>query len=463
MLGFDALGKLALGETGGVELVPREGSLAAQEQGADGFAAVIEVVVDGAMAVSEAGEDVAAIAGDIVVSGSFALTEAGDDAAAVSGVIIVDAALAAQEAGDDAAAASGVVLVSGALAVSEAGDDVAALEGAVIVEGSLDVDEEGADVAAFVVDVETAGMAAVEEGEDGADLSGVVIVVGAVAATESTDDVSAVTIEVVSFGSMAVVEDGADQSLIVGEPVVTGTLATTETYGLDTASGTGESLAPAPRDPATGFIYLVEIDAWNTSTEEVETFRFGSRPFTTRPVDSPSNAHYEDRLKLPGDYSRSLFSSGRTGGVADVGVGVIELVNNDGGLDALESYAFDGRRLRIRSIERGETVIARAVTVFDGTMEQAEFTWDKISIRLRDRLAELDSPLQETLYAGTTTSGGLNEAEAGRMISPAGRSRDAMEHRSMCRLSRATALRKFMILALTGCNRSLRCVTVAWC
>src|SRR5690554_1359231 len=49
--------------------------------------------------------------------------------------------------------------------------------------------------------------------------------------------------------------------------------------------------------------------------------------------------------------------------------------------------------------------------MFVGTIEQAEFTWKRVVLRIRDRLAELDEPIQTTDYAGTTIAGGMDEAE----------------------------------------------------
>ncbi|MBF0680436.1 MAG: hypothetical protein IR164_16025 [Devosia sp.] len=51
------------------------------------------------------------------------------------------------------------------------------------------------------------------------------------------------------------------------------------------------------------------------------------------------------------------------------------------------------------------------MTIFAGTVEQLEMGWDKVTVRIRDRLAELDVEHQDLLYAGTTISGGMNEAE----------------------------------------------------
>lgn len=396
----------------GAAVVLVTGSVPAQMTGV--YVSEISGVVDiaGDLAAQMTGEYASGLVGDVIVSGSLAVQAVGEYVADVQAVVPVSGALDAALVGDYTAAALAEVLVAGDLAAVITGEYAFGIEGAVTVEGAMSAQMVGAYAAQIIGDLENGFLAAQMTGTYTSAITGKVFVAGAFDADVTGEYTPSGSAAVAVDGLLAVQMAGTYAPDIDGTVTVNGDLAVTMA-GEYVAAGTGESLAPEPRDPAAGFVYLVEIDAWNTSTDEVETFRFGSRPFTTRPVDSPPNAHYEDRLKLPGDYSRSLFSSGRTGGVADVGIGVIELVNADGGLDALESYAFDGRRLRIRSIERGEKVIARAVTVFDGTMEQVEFTWGKVSIRLRDRLAALDTPLQETLYTGTTTSGGLNEAEGG--------------------------------------------------
>jgi hypothetical protein len=181
------------------------------------------------------------------------------------------------------------------------------------------------------------------------------------------------------------------------------------------AAFTGDSqgtIIAIPRDVTGGIAYLVEIDALDPADQSV-TLRYGSIGFNTLPTDDVPNAHYEERVKVPGDYSRSMFSDGTTSGDIDVGAGVIELINADGALDTLKDHAFDGRTLRILTVERQKPRYSEAVVVFEGTVEQVELTWIKATVRLRDRLAELDKAIQTTQFAGTTISGGMNEAEGG--------------------------------------------------
>ncbi|HEV7414851.1 MAG TPA: hypothetical protein VGN98_01740, partial [Tianweitania sediminis] len=72
-----------------------------------------------------------------------------------------------------------------------------------------------------------------------------------------------------------------------------------------------------------GIAYLVEINALDPEGQAV-TLRYGSIGFTTLPSDAPTNAFYAPRVKVPGDYSRTMFSDGTTSGSIEVGAGVIE-------------------------------------------------------------------------------------------------------------------------------------------
>lgn len=223
---------------------------------------------------------------------------------------------------------------------------------------------------------------------------------------------------------------------LVGEPLVHGGLAATLALSL-TAAITGEPsisgivngvLTPnlvavitgdsdgniiiIPRDIEGGLGHLIELECWDKQAEALTTLHFASIGFTTLPTDPVPNVHYLERAKVPGDYSRSLFANGTTHGQISVGAGYIEIVGNDGALDDLRArYAFDGYALRIKTIPRLRPRYEDAVTIFAGTVEQLEMGWDKVTVRIRDRLAELDVEHQDVLYAGTTVAGGMNEAE----------------------------------------------------
>ena len=157
--------------------------------------------------------------------------------------------------------------------------------------------------------------------------------------------------------------------------------------------------------------YLLEIDAYDATKAAVVTLTYGTDGYVTRPNDTRPNTFYDPRVQQPGNYERHAFSPGTTGGEVTIGTGEIVLVNPDGVLDPLIDLAFDGRAVRIFRLDSPAAAFSTAVPVFRGTLDQAEFGYSKVTLRIRDRLAQLQVPLQTMLYAGTTISGGLAEAE----------------------------------------------------
>lgn len=249
-----------------------------------------------------------------------------------------------------------------------------------------------------------------EVGSDGFAGSVSSVTAGALTVREGGSDAVAFLISSATSGSLAASEAGADGFTGVGPR---GLLRVRES-GRDGFSGAGNSsgqIIVIPRAPVGGTGYLVEMQSVHRVTGAARTFYFSTDAFNSLPSDNPPNQHYMVRIKNPGNYSRSLFSPGATSGDVSVGYGYIELVNMDGDLDELRDYAFDGYSLRILTISRLRPVYAEASRLFGGTMEQVELSWESARVLIRDRLAELDKALQTVLFAGTTTAGGMNEAE----------------------------------------------------
>lgn len=147
-------------------------------------------------------------------------------------------------------------------------------------------------------------------------------------------------------------------------------------------------------------IYLVEVTG-AAAGGATTVFRYSTKGYVTLPTDTPANTYWEERVKTPGLLRQSMFSSGRTSGESEVGYGVIELVNNDGALDHLIDYAFDGWPLKIYTLEDENAPFSSAVVRFSGTMEQAEFDDTLMVLRVRDLMQRLDKPIQTVTYAGT--------------------------------------------------------------
>lgn len=194
---------------------------------------------------------------------------------------------------------------------------------------------------------------------------------------------------------------------------ITGTLAATNHFAFTAAlTGTSEgNIIVIPRDADNGTEYLVEMTAIDLVTSLQTTLYFSKYGFNSLPTDVPAETPYYERLKTPGNYDRSMFSTGTTSGEITAGAGLIEFINNDGALDYLRGYAFDGYPLKIRAIPALEKNLDNVVTVFTGTIEQVELSWTRATARMRDRLAEIATAIQDVLYLGTTIAGGMSEAE----------------------------------------------------
>lgn len=192
-------------------------------------------------------------------------------------------------------------------------------------------------------------------------------------------------------------------------------LEVTAATSVDTVHTTLDmALGIIPEDPA----YDADGDGRVTIRDALiyiknpETFRFCSGSgYTTAPTDTPPDTFYEPRISNPGLFRQAMFAQGTTGGKSSPGSGVIELINLDGGLDAMLDYGFDGRSCVVKRGCAGWPLTA-FVPVITGTIEQAEFTFEKLIFRLKDKAADLTTPVQTRKYAGSNTNGAGIEGEA---------------------------------------------------
>ena len=150
-------------------------------------------------------------------------------------------------------------------------------------------------------------------------------------------------------------------------------------------------------------IHIAEIDAYDPALPGVTTLRFATQGYVTAAGDTPAHTYYDGRIQQPANVQRSCFERATTFGQSKIGYGELILVNNDGALDQLIDYGYDGRAITIKlgTVLPDSGGAPSWVTVLKGTMEQAEFSWQKVTIRVRDRQAELNKPLQANLHAGS--------------------------------------------------------------
>lgn len=152
-------------------------------------------------------------------------------------------------------------------------------------------------------------------------------------------------------------------------------------------------------------IIRARITVYDPDLGVVKTLYYATQSFTTGPSDTPANTFIDGRIKQPANVIRSCFSQAATMGASQISVGEMVLVNNDGGLDALLNYSFAGRSI---IIELGEVTprdngVTQWTTVINGTMEQAEFTWQAVRIKVRDFQQTIAQPHIQTKYGGTNS------------------------------------------------------------
>ena len=168
--------------------------------------------------------------------------------------------------------------------------------------------------------------------------------------------------------------------------------ATTSNAALFPASGASATWVASAT--ATG-----SVTAWGAQIEKTALGLYTQ----TVGVSAPDFYYYEGRIQQPANIKREMFANSRTFGRSQIGYGDMVLVNNDGGLDDLLSYSFAGRAITIKlgNVLPASKNLPQWVTVLRGTMEQAELSWQAVTIRVRDRQLDLAKPLQQTRFLGT--------------------------------------------------------------
>lgn len=144
-------------------------------------------------------------------------------------------------------------------------------------------------------------------------------------------------------------------------------------------------------------IYLVEAVAAVDAAGTLATQRWttASMGYATGPADSPANVVYDPCVKQVGYIERAV-----SVGASRTGYGELTLAT-DGHLDGLLEYGFDGQAVTIRSGPPMGVYPAAYAVRLRAMAEQPEFAGMTLRLRLRDRLAELERPLQTARYGGT--------------------------------------------------------------
>ncbi|ALP62825.1 hypothetical protein [Paraburkholderia caribensis] len=147
----------------------------------------------------------------------------------------------------------------------------------------------------------------------------------------------------------------------------------------------------------------IEVDAYRLSDGQIDTLRFSTDGFITRPDDLPANAWFEPAIKTAPSLERVLFDQAGTYGATKVTAGDVLLVNEDGALDyLLTDYAFDGRRFTVRMGDVGQPYAAWLV-VMTGTLSDVAAQDTSVALVIQDRLADL-AIVDWPTYAGNNVA-----------------------------------------------------------
>jgi hypothetical protein len=148
---------------------------------------------------------------------------------------------------------------------------------------------------------------------------------------------------------------------------------------------------------------VVELTAAIDAAGATKTFYLSTDPFVTTPSDTPANTEFLAVLVNPGSFGTSVFTDGRTGGGATLQNGEMIVSNMDGSFDPWQFYSFDGRQITVRMGEPSGGYPGSMVTLFKGTVEAVELTWDSVVIRVMDLQRSLQVPLLPNTYGGTNS------------------------------------------------------------
>jgi len=148
------------------------------------------------------------------------------------------------------------------------------------------------------------------------------------------------------------------------------------------------------------YVWVAKIVAYDPGLPGTRTLYYATKGRTTTPSETPANTHLAPRLLKAPTFNRTMFSGGATFGPSRTSFGDLVLANDDGGLDALADYAFDGRAVTLYYGSEDAVFPSGYTTVAVATMSQAVFSTKAVTIKLRGRETELDLPLQSTKYAG---------------------------------------------------------------
>lgn len=147
--------------------------------------------------------------------------------------------------------------------------------------------------------------------------------------------------------------------------------------------------------------WLLEAKGWNPDAGAIGTVYFSDVGLVTTPSDAPANTYWTRAIDVPPSLARGVFGgSGDIGGPSEASGGTIVLANDDGKLDSLRAWTFDGHDLTIRYTAIQTPVLADFSVVLMGVSRQPTIG-DRVDWEVADRRDVTDTAYQPMVFAGT--------------------------------------------------------------
>lgn len=148
-------------------------------------------------------------------------------------------------------------------------------------------------------------------------------------------------------------------------------------------------------------IYTAEIAVFDVPSLTASILYLSTAQLVTKSTDTPANTAFDPRIIDPGSIGIRASEDGVTFGQLRLEIGELVIANIDGAYDYLVDYkSLAGRAVIIRYGDDSSAYPSGFTTLFKGTCDGFEITYDKFIINLRDNSFLLDDVLITDTYAG---------------------------------------------------------------
>lgn len=175
--------------------------------------------------------------------------------------------------------------------------------------------------------------------------------------------------------------------------------------------------------PAMVAVLPVAADKQLAITGGETSIYLSDKGFATIASDSIPHQYFDGRLAPALSRSISLFENSEPNGSGSSSTGDIVINNDDGAMDALINYAWDGRDLKLLAGQPG-LALEQFGTVLKGTVSDINADEQRIMLRVKDPTAFLSLNLERSKYGGTGGADGDSDLEGVAKPYAAGRVRN---------------------------------------